>query len=718
MSRLSSLWRSLSLGAVLALVLSQLMTGVAVAAPGTGALELVSTNAAGQKADFGAFPLFDISSDGSRVAFRSSSTNLVAGVTDGRHRVYVKDLDTGVVVLASSAADGTPANGESTTFSISRNGRYVVFDSTATNLSNADNDTRRDLFVKDLQTGAVVLASTAADGTRGDRRGIAGLPQVSDDGKIVVFATNATFDPAHEAQECYDPQDDEYFDCTPAQVYVKNLVTGQVTLLTDGSQGGALSGTRSLSLTGDGRKLALGTLQQFVAEDTNNSSDIYVIDLDTRQTVRATTPAVGGYFPHLSDDGTRIVFQANGPFGTQPYFRDLTTGSPQLVSTTSDGTVANALSQDPRISGDGTHVSFSSNATNLDPADGDSVADIYLKTLDTGELRLISQTDAGVKSNASSFISAPAPGGNSVIFATQATNLDSRDTDLNEDLYRKVVPQGSDDVDGDGIDDTLQPSGTPAGSFVDDSLEPPTTGRIIDAGGLAVTITDADDPDDGVRITVGEGEGRASFEVCGFTLRLNAGTTAIVTCGSVTVEVVTGRGEIVLGQDQGTVSVPAGATAKVSENLDGSFTVENVGDGIVTVTVAGIDITVLPGESRDVPAVTFEGFAAPVDNNGAVNVVTARATVPMRWRLTLDDQPVTDPATIKWLTSRPVVCPVSTAADEPVEETTTSKSALVYQGDGYWQFNWATSKAWAKTCREFRLTLQDDSVHTALFRFR
>lgn len=90
----------------------------------------------------------------------------------------------------------------------------------------------------------------------------------------------------------------------------------------------------------------------------------------------------------------------------------------------------------------------------------------------------------------------------------------------------------------------------------------------------------------------------------------------------------------------------------------------------------------------------------------------------MRWRLTLDGQPVADPAAITGLTSTQVACPAAAIEDSPVEETSTSKSGLVYQDDGNWQFNWATDRAWAKTCREFRLTLGDGSVHTALFRFR
>jgi alpha-tubulin suppressor-like RCC1 family protein len=147
-------------------------------------------------------------------------------------------------------------------------------------------------------------------------------------------------------------------------------------------------------------------------------------------------------------------------------------------------------------------------------------------------------------------------------------------------------------------------------------------------------------------------------------------------------------------------------------------TVTGLDGKTVAMVAAGRWHSLASQTSTSPSALLFEGFAAPVDNDGAVNVVTARATVPMRWRLTLDGVPVGDPAAITALTSKAVTCPTASVAELPVEETTTSKNGLTYQDDGYWQYNWATTKSWAGTCRQFDLTLSDDSVHTALFRFR
>ena len=142
--------------------------------------------------------------------------------------------------------------------------------------------------------------------------------------------------------------------------------------------------------------------------------------------------------------------------------------------------------------------------------------------------------------------------------------------------------QASVDANGDGIIDTLQPAGTPAGSFTDNSTSPPTTGSIVNANGLAVTITDAADAADGVKITVGAGSGKATFSVCGFTLKVSAGSEVVVTCGSVTVEVVQGSAEVVLGGGVVVVTALGGGAFKVSSPGGGVFSVENTGSAGVT----------------------------------------------------------------------------------------------------------------------------------------
>jgi uncharacterized delta-60 repeat protein len=274
------------------------------------------------------------------------------------------------------------------------------------------------------------------------------------------------------------------------------------------------------------------------------------------------------------------------------------------------------------------------------------------------------------------------------------------------------------DANQDGIVDTLQPAGTPAGSFVDGSLSPATTGSIVATNGLTVSIADAPSPTDGVRITVGPGTGMAQFSVCGgFTLDVSAGSTADVTCGSVTVKVATGSADIVLGGGVTDVAIPQGGSAKVSSGGGGVFSVQNLGSTTVTVTIQGQQTTVAPGATpKQVTTWRFIGFSQPVDNPPVWNVLNAGQAVPLKWRM-LDaaGTPLTT-LTSATVTVSAVNCQTGGTQDQ-VEEFTTGASGLQNLGNGYYQFNWKTPKTYSKSCKAMHLDLGEGITHDALFNF-
>ena len=115
----------------------------------------------------------------------------------------------------------------------------------------------------------------------------------------------------------------------------------------------------------------------------------------------------------------------------------------------------------------------------------------------------------------------------------------------------------------------------------------------------------------------------------------------------------------------------------------------------------------------------FEGFFSPIENNETVNNAKAGQTIPVKWRLTdMSGLPVSDPASFISITSKSVYCTsFEGSATDDIEEYAGS-SGLQYLGDGYWQFNWKTSKAYAGQCRIMKLTLNDNSVWTASFHFK
>lgn len=676
---------------------------LAVAAPataGTGSLEVV----AGDPGLAAAVA----SADGSRLAFVSWIDR----------QVYVRDMTTGTDTLVSTRDGSAPANGvDQQNPEISRNGRYVTFLSDATNLHLGDTDTMLDVYLVDLLDGDVQLVSTTSAGTKADSPSLGPAP-VSDDGTTVVFASRAAnFPPETTLGSCW-PTDQV---CLPADLYVKDLADGSLTQLLPGPRGTVLGSNKFVDLSADGSTVAIDTLEQLTAEDTDSGGDVYLVGTASGEALLASSGVLAGNVPSISADGTRVAFQVPTATGTyQVYVRDAAAPAPVPASTTSDGTPGNDISQEAFLSGDGGFVAFSSRATNLDPADTDDGDDIYLKDLATGELRLVSQRDDGTKLGAFGG-AAPVhvvPGGGVVLFSTISDNVGPDVPGLWALVRKTMAAPAPADGDGDGVVDVLQPAGTASGGFLDTSTSPATSGAVVDAGGLAVTVEDAEDPADGVLVTVGAGAAgaRATVSACGATLRLSAGTSAVVTCGSVVVRTLTGSVDVVLDGGAVVVTVPAGSAARVSDTAAGAEVSDVVGTG-VTATVNGTT-TAIPAGSGVTPLSTrvASQLRAPVDALPVLNTVKAGRAVPLKWHLSeASGAPVLD-LTSATLTVQHLECGRTTTTDA-IEQTVAGASGLQDLGGGDYQLNWKTGTAWAGSCKTLRLDLGGGVVVSAAFLF-
>jgi Ca2+-binding RTX toxin-like protein len=156
----------------------------------TGTISLVSTNSAGAQANKGSFAA-KMSANGRYVIFASSASNLVPDDKNGKDDIFRKDLQTGKIIRVSTRSDGGEANSDNLYLDghVSSDGRYVVFVSNATNLVPGDTNNVSDVFLKDLQTGMITLASTSSDGKQANS--YSSSAQVSDDGRYVVFTSKA-----------------------------------------------------------------------------------------------------------------------------------------------------------------------------------------------------------------------------------------------------------------------------------------------------------------------------------------------------------------------------------------------------------------------------------------------------------------------------------------------------------------------------------------------
>ncbi|MEE4637250.1 MAG: hypothetical protein V2J42_00740 [Wenzhouxiangella sp.] len=213
-----------------------------------------------------------VSDDGTRIAFYSYATDLVPDDTNGFEDVFVKfrfdEQGTplgiaGPLVRASVASDGTEADGDSYDPVLSGNGEFVVFRSLATNLVDNDTNGVWDIFVHEIDTGTTERISVASDGTQGDRGSFSA--QISDDGRFVVFRSNATNLVPDDSNERFD-------------IFVHDRQVDQ-TVRVSVADGGPEADNHSYLpvISGDGTCIVFESdATNLVGDDSNRARDIFL----------------------------------------------------------------------------------------------------------------------------------------------------------------------------------------------------------------------------------------------------------------------------------------------------------------------------------------------------------------------------------------------------------------------------------------------------------
>lgn len=350
----------------------------------SGQITLVSSNASGQAANADCLDM-EFSPDGHKMVFESDATNLVAGVTNGKRHVYMKDLDTGVVTLISSNTAGAAGNQNSGDPMFSPDGTKVVFSSISSNFAAGDNNLSsggRDIFIKDLATGVTSLVSSDANGNIGNGNG--DDPSWSFDGKSVIFWSSAS-------------------NLVPGgtngveQVYIKNIQTGAVRLVSVDNAGDQSNGyNNDPSFTPDNKMITYWSdASDILPGDTNAKSDIVLYNLATNKV--------------------------------------------SIGSANAQGVIGNGSSQDPLFTADGKYLTMKSTSSNFDPAANNDKYQIFVKDMTTGEMELLSTNNQGVQGNDSSDDPIFSDNGKYVAFESFATNFVSGDTNGKLDIYMARV---------------------------------------------------------------------------------------------------------------------------------------------------------------------------------------------------------------------------------------------------------------------------------------
>jgi uncharacterized repeat protein (TIGR01451 family) len=458
----------------------------------TAQISLVSVGASGEPANAQSREPV-ISADGRFVAFTSSATNLVAPATTFAG-IFVRDRLLGQTYHASVTSAGVPANQTSDSPALSANGRYVAFESWASNLAGLDTNNTTDVFRHDLQTGTTVLVSVADGGSSANAD--SHNPSLSADGSSVAFDSYASnLVPG---------------DTSTRDVFVRHVPAGTTTRVSV-TPAGTTSNNWSYwpSLSDDGRYVAFGSeATNLVAGDTNGDLDAFVRDLAGATTTRVSVSTLGTpsdsdiTMPFLSADGRYVGFGSEAwsldasdlndftdvfvydtqtatmqagvrmDYGTQAagkssqarivsapgarfvaftsrganlapgditplndaFVRNLDTGATERISVASDGGQANSDGYWPQISSDGRYAAFYSYATNI--AGGDSFAlDVFARDRQAATTELVSRSSSGQAGNNQSSGFALSGNGRYVAFHSTATNLVVGDNNGQRDIF-------------------------------------------------------------------------------------------------------------------------------------------------------------------------------------------------------------------------------------------------------------------------------------------
>jgi chitodextrinase len=416
--------------------------------------------------------LASISGDGRYVAFQSIGINLVDDDNNTLHLimsgsgfdaywhsdVFVRDRQQGRTERVSVSSSGAEGNveGSSGQARISANGQWVVFSSSCSNLDSGDTNEKRDIFLHDRGTGHTSLISRSYLGSPAN--GHSNWPSVSDDGMLIAFVSSA---------DNLVPDDNNGND----DVFVYSRYTGKtqrVSVASDGAEANGMSWGTDISA--DGRYIAFVSYARNLADsDTDSTSDVFVHDLNTRETTQVSVSSDGvdgngkccmktstSRWPaRISDDGRYVVFDSqasnlvdddtNG--NTDVFVHDLLTGVTRRASLANDGSQADKDCYRPDISGNGRFVVFETLATTLAAEQSISswANDVFVRDMILGVTDKISKCPCGTDGDDSSYRATVNTNGTAAAFDSYAKNLLLNFGDTNGDgdvfvLEREIIP--------------------------------------------------------------------------------------------------------------------------------------------------------------------------------------------------------------------------------------------------------------------------------------
>ncbi len=353
-----------------------------------GVISLISANIQGTGGNDSSY--YGIATpDGRFVVFESDASDLVTNDFNESGDIFVRDVLSGTTRLVSVNRTGSGSgNGNSSNPVITPDGRYVAFVSEASDLVAGDENGIPDIFVRDMQTEETILISVGAQGgTSGVIRG-SDAPAITPDGRFVAFtsaASNLVANAVSAGQE----------------IYVRDLVANQTLWASQNASANTQRAAYNVSISDDGKYVAF----KFY---TGKTFQIYRGSLLDQTVALVCTNAVGtgsvvsdDYGPIMTSDGRYLVYSEYGSDQSlhSIWLWDGQTQTKTLASVSLSGQPLEAgICDSPAVTPDGRYVAFLSNATNLvaNPVNGEFQA--YVRDLQSGVTTLASADPAGAAS--------------------------------------------------------------------------------------------------------------------------------------------------------------------------------------------------------------------------------------------------------------------------------------------------------------------------------
>ena len=389
-----------------------------------------------------------LSANGEIVAFESSGNAFAPDKLAADSDVFLRVLATGITTMESRSSAGVPGNGGSIEPAVSADGRFLAFQSAATNLVPGDANLRPDVFRRDRQSTETIRVSVFTGGAQSAPGEGSFTPTISGDGNLVVFGSETDFDGQGNAG-----------------LFLHNVTTNTTTRVSTDSAGITANSFSDVPrISADGAFVAFtsdGT--NLVPNDTNGVTDVFRKNLATGQTTRVSVASGGAQADgpsnsdippfrclDISDDGRFVVFESeatnlvpNDTNGQRDIFvHDSQSGQTTRVSLSTDGGQGDGPSFRPRISGDGRFVVFQSDADNLDADDTNGRSDVFVHDLQTGETRLLSRSliNPPASGNDNSFDPDISADSRVITFDSDATDLIEGDTNGLRDVFLILNP--------------------------------------------------------------------------------------------------------------------------------------------------------------------------------------------------------------------------------------------------------------------------------------